>query len=89
MADESMYDDGAPATEAPAAPAEPKPSENGNATALIPKSFFSGKRPEVGDECSVKIDRVMEDGVLVSYVPHSEESESVPTPAPAPDDMMD
>lgn len=60
MAD--MYDDDSPD------PAEPK-RDKGEATALLPKDFFPGDKPlEPGNVCKVKISRVLDDQVEVTYV---------------------
>jgi len=50
--------------------------KNDKGTALIPKSFFPGdKELEPGNECTVKVERVLDDQVEVSYS-HSKAKES-------------
>ena len=89
MPDQDPYADAAPA----AAP-EPKPDpesdkaeEGESQTAEIPKSVLGGKKFDVGEEIVLKIDKIMEDSVLVSYASAPEEGkekEAEPEPAPAP-----
>jgi hypothetical protein len=55
-------------------------------TALLPIAFFEGKELEPGSTCTVKISRVLDDQVEVTYVPHTEPEvgeEAVSTPADA------
>lgn len=55
-------------------PAEPK-RDKGEATALLPKNFFPGDKPlEVGNVCKVKIARVLDDQVEVTYM-HSKDDD--------------
>ncbi len=71
MAD--MYEDG---PDNPA-PEKSKSEDKASETALLPKSFFPSDKPlEVGNTCTVKIERVMDDQVSVSYS-HSPETEEV------------
>jgi hypothetical protein len=57
-----------------AAPEAPEPTDKeGARTALLPIDFFQGKTLEPGSTCSVKVEKVMEDQVSVSYVPHAQE----------------
>ncbi len=86
-----MYDDGMDAS-APAAPPEEQPDEGEGQTGLLAKSFFMGKEPKPGDICSVKIEKIFDDQVEVSYIPHHEEEsdlgETEPPPAGDEADMM-
>lgn len=50
-------------------------SSKGDKTALVPLSFFGNKDVEPGKTCTVKVERVYEDQVEVSYVPHSEDDD--------------
>jgi hypothetical protein len=61
-------------------------------TAVINKDFFGSKELKVGNTCEVRIDRIMDKEVAVSYVPHDEnegkepdsgESSGTPEPMPA------
>lgn len=47
--------------------AESETSEEGGQTALVPKSFFGGKDLKPGATCAIRVDRVLEDQVEVSY----------------------
>jgi len=87
-----MPDDyyGGGADETPEVAPEETPEEQGANVALLPKEFFQGKELAVGSRCEVEIQKVEDDQVLVSYVPHSEDEESAELPrnseveAPAP-----
>ncbi len=62
-------------------PTPPESDKDGERTALLPIDFFQGKTLEPGSTCSVRIDKVFEDQVSVTYVPHrEEEAEEVATP---------
>lgn len=89
----NYYDD---APEGDAAPMPPKPGaddmqekEGSPQTAVIPKDFFGSKELQVGNTCEVRIDRIMDKEVAVSYVPHDDEKEeggeSEPQGAPSED----
>lgn len=41
-------------------------------TALLPTDFFQGKELTPGAECKVRIRRVLQDQVEVTYVPHGD-----------------
>jgi len=45
------------------------------ATALLPKQFFAGHEPEVGDRCEVEVTAVHEEEVSVKYVTEHEGEE--------------
>lgn len=45
-------------------------------TALVPSEFFGDKELTPGTECTVKIDRVLDGQVQVSYVEHEAEEAS-------------
>ncbi len=80
MANEYMNEGGG---EMPAA--EPEATTEEQNVALIPKSFFPPDKPlEPGNECTVRVEEVQDDQVLVSYS-HSAASE----PAAAPSAPMD
>ncbi len=98
---ENYYENSAPPADSAAtdqAPDEATEHQSDQSTGLLPKSFFDGKELTPGTECKVRIERVLDDEVEISYVPHDqEESESSPddesaegeasAPAPAPEDM--
>ena len=66
----NMYSD------SPNTPRENPKEDKDSATALIPKSFFPGdKTLEPGNECKVRIERVMDDQVSVTYVAEHEKAE--------------
>lgn len=50
----------------------PKSEEKAAKTALVPTEFFGGKELAVGTECKVKVDRILDGQVQVSYVQHEE-----------------
>ena len=65
MADDSMYDDGGDEG-SPAPKSEKKETESN--TALLPKSFFPGdKSLEPGNTCTIRVERVLDDQVEVTY----------------------
>ena len=80
---EDLYSDSAPA-EAPVEEAEENPAERDGSTAVLPKDFFQGKELTPGTVCSVKIERVHDSQVEVSYVPHEAEEAAEAPPAAAP-----
>lgn len=49
------------------------PSESSEQTALLPTDFFQGKDLKPGAECKVRISRVLDGQVEVTYVAHDEE----------------
>lgn len=62
----------------------PSSEEKASRTALIPNEFFGDKELTPGTECTVRIERVLDGQVQVSYVEHGEEEgadlgEEVPT----------
>jgi hypothetical protein len=76
-------------------PAEDQ-SEGGESTetqtALLSKDFFGSKPLEIGTECKVKIEKIYDDEVQVSYVPHGNdeaEPEEAAMPEETPDMMAD
>lgn len=73
MADEAYFEDAAD-TAPETAPEESNTSET--QTALLPKDFFGSKPLEVGTECKVRIEKIMDDEVQVAYVPHGTKEES-------------
>ena len=90
-----LYDDAPMPGKPDAAPDEKKEHQDDQATAVLPKSFFQGKDLKPGSQCMVEIQRVMDDEVQVSYVPHDDSedksNEAPPDPpmgAPEPS-MMD
>lgn len=42
---------------------------------LLPKDFFHGKELKPGTVCEVKVERILDGQVEISYVPHSKKSE--------------
>lgn len=65
------YYGGGPDMAGEAKPSQTKPDDKGEMdadSALLPKSLFGGKLPEVGDECRFKVEHIFEDQVEVSYV---------------------
>lgn len=72
---------------APAAPEAEATAEESN-VALLPKSFFPQDKPlEPGNECTVRIEEVQDDQVLVSYS-HSPQSSEVAAPSAPMDEEM-
>jgi hypothetical protein len=49
------------------------PTEGEAQTALLPTEFFQGKDLQPGKTCKVRIERVLEGQVEVTYVPHEAE----------------
>jgi len=83
MAEEYMDESGGGAP-TPAPEAEATAEEQN--VAILPKSFFPPDKPlEPGNECTVKIEEVQEDQVLVSYSHSAAGGE----PAAAPSAPMD
>ena len=68
--------------------------EKAEAPAVLPKSILMGKSAEVGDTLTLKIDRITEDGLVVSYskAEPDQEEEVRETPPPetpeTPDEEM-
>lgn len=74
----NYYDDAPEGDSAP--PAKPggdqmQEQEGSPQTAVLPKDFFGSKELKVGNTCEVRIDRIMDKEVAVSYVPHDEGDE--------------
>jgi len=71
MAQDSYYSSASPgAAQAPetARPTRESDEGGGDNVALLPKAFFPPDKPlKVGNECTVKIEEVQDDQVLVSY----------------------
>lgn len=84
---QDLYDDGA-GMESPGAvdSQEPKPSENGEATALIDKAFFGDKELKPGVRCEIEVQKVMDGQVLATKVPESEYKEAT-EPSAARDEV--
>lgn len=76
MADE-MY----PAAESPDSSEK---EDDGQETALLPKSLFPDKALKVGSECKIRVESIHDDEVEVSYVSHKEGKEE----KKEDDDMM-
>lgn len=55
-------------------------------TGLLPNSFFQGKELKPGTVCKVRIEKVLDGQVQVSYVPHNE---SEPAPGEEHDEPDD
>lgn len=53
-----------------------KKDDSPSETALLPKSFFQGKDLEIGKTCKVRVERLLEDDVEVSYVHHKDKDDS-------------
>ena len=51
----------------------PSSEDKASRTALIPTEFFGDKDLKPGTECKVRIERVLDGQVQVSYVEHDEE----------------
>lgn len=77
MADYNDMSDGFSDAEVPSktSPETNEKTDSGESTALLPKAFFSGKELTPGNECKVRIQKVYDDQVEVSYVPHSDTEE--------------
>lgn len=58
-------------------------------TALLPKDFFGDKELAVGNECKVKIEKIYDDEVQVSYVPHETQDEAAPEESAMPSETPD
>ena len=82
MADEYYSaPDTAPASDSGGAkPSKPQGEDAGDEmegdTALVPKSVFRGKIPDVGQECRFKAVHIWEDEVELSWVKDGEENKS-------------
>lgn len=79
---DSDYDDSS--GDSSEAPAEKKKDE-AHQTALLPKSFFPGKDLSVGKTCKVRVERLMEDEVAVSYVRHDSDKPKTEPPSSSGD----
>ena len=55
-------------------------------TALVPKSIFGQKQPEVGDTCTFKVEHIWENEIELSYVASDSET---PEPKPKAPSSMD
>ena len=66
---------GRPGSEAPAGDKGKGEEDSDRSTALLPKSFFGGSTPEIGDTCEVRVEQILDEEVAVSYVEHKEEEE--------------
>lgn len=86
MAEEDLYSDGgessAPEMETEVEETEVSETEESESKAdsagtpgLLPKDFFHGKELKPGTVCEVKVERVMDGQVEISYVSHSKKSE--------------
>ncbi len=53
------------------------PSEGSAQTALLPIDFFQSKELQPGTTCEVRIERVLDGQVEVTYVPHGSEEPEV------------
>ncbi len=86
---EEYYDDSAGGGESAAPAPEAEATAEESNVAILPKSFFPGDKPlEPGNECTVKIEEVQEDQVLVSYSHSPQSSEAAAQPAPEMDEEM-
>lgn len=77
MASPDYYSDGSDSADMEVAETDkPTENDNGAATALLPKNFFPGDKPlEPGNVCKVKIARVLDDQVEITYVKKYEEDD--------------
>lgn len=86
MAEEDLYSDGggasAPDMETEVEETETTETEETESKAdsagtpgLLPKDFFHGKELKPGTVCEVKVERILDGQVEISYVPHSKKSE--------------
>lgn len=66
-----MYDEATDSTQA-----TPPKEDSGAPTGLLSKDFFMGKEPKPGDICSVKVEKIYDDQVEVSYIPHDGSSDT-------------
>lgn len=57
-----------------------KPEDQGEETALLPKSILAGKEFKVGDEVVLKITAMHEDQIEVAYATEKSDSEETPEP---------
>lgn len=73
----------------PSSPARETDESGDSNVALLPKTFFPPDKPlKIGNECTVKIEEVQDDQVLVSYS-HSPQAEpETEAPAPPMDEEM-
>lgn len=68
--DATLYEDAPEESGEPKGPeSEEQPEESGEPTATLPKSILAGKEFEPGDEVVLRIDKIMEDMIVVSYAP--------------------
>lgn len=58
-------------------------------TALLPRSFFSGKELEPGKKCEIEIVSLMDGEAEVKYVPHKEKSEEKKEDKPDRDEAQE
>jgi hypothetical protein len=47
-------------------------SDSASTPGLLPKDFFHGKKLEPGVICKIKVEKVLDGQIEVSYVPHKE-----------------
>lgn len=81
----NLYADAVPAGQSePAAPEEEETSDS--STAVIPKALLSGKEWKPGDQITLEIVQMNEDGAVVKYASESgsEEESEAPEPEAAP-----
>ena len=84
---DQMYSTPAPESEDDSGMELNNPSEGSAQTALLPTDFFQGKELTPGTECSVRIERVLDGQVEVTYVPHGAEPEVGAEPTPEDEEM--
>lgn len=63
--------------------------EDLGAPAVLPKSVLMGKRVNVGDTVTLRVDRIMEDQIAVSYAPSKPKPEPEPTPDETPPEQSE
>jgi hypothetical protein len=93
MPDENLLDE-QPEAEAPPAENDAPEHEDGEGkqdegeqTALLPKTFFAGKEPEVGQTGRFEITAVHSDEISVKLLDEEEGEAQPEKPAPAPGGM--
>ena len=59
--------------------------DRASAPAILPKSILMGKSVEVGDKVILKVDRITEDGLAVSYATETK-TEGQPAESPEPEE---
>jgi hypothetical protein len=91
MPQDSSYYSNSPAAPETSRPTRENDEGGGGNVALLPKSFFPPDKPlKIGNECTVKIEEVQDDQVLVSYShsPTAEPSREAAAPAAPVDEEM-